>query len=283
MGALGDIAAPLMFALFLRLHAGFRSVFAACGVACLAQALWLRHAARAAHAGNIPVARSALEQDDAAHGDHDVVARAECHGTLGDPLEAPTRPPLMAAMRAALADPALLGWVLATMLCALLDEILLVFSSLHLHERRHFDAATTDVLLLMLAIGSMVGIAITDRLVTRASPRIVLSVSCLMCVAVYLVWLAQTGVLANGVCLFALGAAIGPQFPLAQAQCYRRARAEPVLVNVIESALEPLHAALPFLLGLLADRAGLAIALLMLLLQPLAILAALILSGSRSE
>ena len=250
MGALGDIAAPLTFALFLRWGGGFRSVFAACGAACLAQAAWLLRAAR-------PRTLAASSAPDE-----------------------PRRPPLMAAVRAALRDPALLGWVFATMLCALLDEILLVFGSLHLHEQRGFDAATTDLLLFMLALGSMVGIAVTDRLVMRVSARVVLAVSCAACVAVYLAWLALEGVIANGVCLFVLGAAIGPQFPLAQAQCYRRARGEPVLVNVLESALEPLHAALPFVLGVLADRAGLWTTLLVLLLQPLSLLMALMMIGA---
>lgn len=251
MGALGDLAAPLLFALCLRLDGGFRSVFAACGAACLAQAAWLWRAGRGQ-----TIAASSTPYDE-------------------------RRPPLMAAMRAALEDPALLGWVFATMLCALLDEILLVFGSLQLHEQRGFDAATTDALLFLLALGSMVGIAITDRLVMRVSAAVVLAASCVACVAVYLAWLALPGVIANGACLFVLGATIGPQFPLAQAQCYRRARGEPVLVNVIESALEPLHAALPFLLGLLADRAGLWITLSVLLLQPLSLLTALIMIGSK--
>ena len=70
----------------------------------------------------------------------------------------------------------------------------------------------------MTALGDLfapVGIAITDRLVMRVSPRLVLAASCLLCVALYFAWLAQANVIANGACLFALGAAIGPQFPLA--------------------------------------------------------------------
>jgi len=101
-----------------------------------------------------------------------------------------------------------------------------------------------------------------------------------LCCAAYAVWLQVTAIWASALALFVAGVAIGPQFPLAQAQCYRRSRAEPVLVSVVEGWLEPIHVLLPWLLGLAAERLGLSWALGLLLLQPLGLLACCVLAGS---
>jgi predicted MFS family arabinose efflux permease len=250
MGALGDIGAPLVFALVQRAHGGWRSAFALCGASCLVHAFVVyRSAPREPNVG-LPA--------------------------VGEPSHDATRVPLWAAGRAALARPGLLAWAWATMMCALLDEILLVFGALHLHERLGFTAETSDLLLFALAAGSALGIAATDRLVARFQPRHMLLVSCSVCIGAYLIWLQLVQPLASAAALFVVGAAIGPQFPLAQAQCYRCTRAEPLLVNVLESMLEPVHVALPWLIGLLAQHFGLGWALAALLLQPLCLLVALL-------
>jgi predicted MFS family arabinose efflux permease len=175
----------------------------------------------------------------------------------------------------------LLGVSVATLMislvgCALLDEILLVFAGLHLRERCHFDAATTDLLLFALALGSVLGIALTERFIAGVAPRRLLAMSCALCIAVYLLWLQVDDALASAACLFVIGAAVGPQFPLAQAQSYRCANKEPLLVNLLETLLEPLHASLPLLVGWIADRFGLGWALGILLAQPALLLCALL-------
>jgi predicted MFS family arabinose efflux permease len=159
-----------------------------------------------------------------------------------------------------------------SMSCNLLDETLIVFAALQLRERRQLDASTTDLMLLGLALGTACGIALTDRLLARVSPLRLLGYSCVTCLVSYLAWLQLSAAWASALALFIAGVAIGPQFPLAQAQCYRRSRDEPVLVNVIESWLEPIHVLLPWLLGLVAERFGLTWALVLLLLQPLSLL-----------
>lgn len=244
LGAIGDIATPLLFALLSRWHGGFRAAFVCCAALCLAHALLIARLRLPAASGEAP--------DDDEHA---------------------ARPPLAEALRKLLASPGLLPWAVGSMLCNLLDETLIVFAALHLREHRQLDASTTDGLLFALALGSALGIAAADRLVARVRPLRLLAASCVVCCVAYLAWLQVTLVWANALALFIAGVAIGPQFPLAQAQCYRRSRAEPVLVSVVEGWLEPIHVLLPWLLGLLAERLGLGWALALLLLQPVGLLA----------
>ena len=250
LGALGDIATPALFALLGRWQGGFRGAFVCCAALCLGHGLlvWRLQPPAAGDA--------ALEEDELA-----------------------PRPPLRAALRGLLAQPGLVPWAVATMLCNLLDETLIVFGALHLREHLQLDASTTDLLLLLLALGTALGIAASDWLLARAAPLQLLGVSCVTCCVAYLSWLQLTAVWASGLALLVAGVAIGPQFPLAQAQCYRRARAEPVLVGVIESWLEPIHVLLPWVLGVIAERLGLSWALGLLLLQPLGILACIALTA----
>ena len=240
MGALGDIAAPLLFALLERWHGGFRSAFVCCGVLCACHAALLHLASR-------PAGDAAPEE-----------------------VEEEPQPPLAAA----LTRRTLLIWACATMLCDLLDEIFLVFGSLHLQEQRGFDRPAIDLLLSALAGGSVFGIAAADRWLTRLPPLRLLALTSSASIAALAIWLQLESPLATGIAAFVLGAAIGPQYPLAQAQCYRCVRSRPLLVSVLESLLQPVQVALPWVIGVLADRCGILWALVFLSLQPVCLLAA---------
>ena len=257
LGALGDMATPMLFALVQHWHGGFRAAFIGCALLCLGHAL--------------VVARAQSPR-----------AASDAEPSCEDEPE-PERPPLAAALRRVLARPSLLLWAVATVLCSLLDETLIVFGCLHLREQRHFDAATTDLLMFWLALGSALGIAAADRLVTGRSALRVLGLSCVLCIGVFVLWLPLRAAWASALALCVLGMTIGPQFPLAQAQCYRRAREAPVLVGVIEAWLEPLHVLTPWLLGLIAERHGLGVTLTVLLLQPLGLLICIALTRGSAE
>lgn len=244
MGALGDIAAPLLFAALERWHGGFRSAFVCCGMLCVCHAALLYLASHSA--------RTAAPDESAE--------------------EQP--PPL----RAALTQRTLLFWACATVLCDLLDEIFLVFGSLHLQEQRAFDRPTIDLILAALAAGSVFGIAAADRWLTRLPPRGLLASTSVACIATFVIWLQLESPLATGVAAFILGASIGPQYPLAQAQCYRCVRSRPLLVSVLESLLQPIQVALPWVVGVLADHGGIMWALAFLSLQPVCLLAATLLA-----
>ncbi|MET0385705.1 MAG: MFS transporter [Polyangiales bacterium] len=262
MGALGDIGAPALFALVERLHGGFRAGLAVCSGLCLLQALWLYRSAP--QRGVSSATRPGLEIEP----------------LQPAPSESEPKPvPLMAAATQAFGRPRLMGWVAATLSCALLDEILLVFGALDLHERRQLDTATTDLVLFALALGSVLGIAVTDRLLARWPARTLLAASCLLCIAAYTLFLQCDGAWAAGVCLFVSGIAIGPQYPIAKAQCYRAVREDPIVVGVVEGLFEPLHVVLPWLLGLCAEHYGLPATLALLLVQPVSLLLAL--AGTR--
>ena len=256
LGAIGDMVTPVLFAIVQRWHGGFRAAFMGCAVLCLGHALIVVHSGLPAPGGSAPTPDDEIAQ----------------------------RPPLSAALRRVFARPSLLLWAACTMLCNLLDETLTVFGALHLREQRHFDGATTDLLVFALALGSAVGIAAADRLVARFSPLAVLGVSCVTCVGVFVLWLQMQTAWASALALGVLGMTIGPQYPLAQAQCYRRAREEPVLVSVLEGWLDPIHVLMPWLLGVLAERHGLGVTLGVLLLQPLGLLACIALTrGTAAE
>ena len=68
--------------------------------------------------------------------------------------------------------------------------------------------------------------------------------------------------------MFATGLFEGCLYPLAKAQAYRALPGRSGMLNAVAHVFTPPDAALPLLLGLLADQLGLIVALTILLVQP---------------
>lgn len=172
--------------------------------------------------------------------------------------------PLGVALRSALADRTLLAWLLAATSCTLLDEILVALAALRL-EALGAGFGLRALELGALGVGMAVGLALTER---WQQPREVLVGSCVWTVAAFAGWIAA-GVSPIGV-VFAglLGMGIAPMWPLAKAAAFARVPGRPGLVNALDRVLSPLELGAPLVVGFVADRYGLVVALVTLLIQP---------------
>jgi fucose permease len=177
-----------------------------------------------------------------------------------------------AALRLVLSNRRLLAWLLGTALCALLDETLAAFTVLSARQRFALAGAGT-VMLTAFSVGAAVGALGAERLLRRRPPLQVLAASCAACAACFVAFLAadDVGVAVAGCAGTGLFAA--PLFPIAKAQGYRALPGRPGLVNAAETLFVPLDVAAPLLLGLVADRCGLVVALSLLLVQPFGLFA----------
>jgi predicted MFS family arabinose efflux permease len=170
---------------------------------------------------------------------------------------------VVAAVKAALADRALLGWLFATALCDLLDEILVVFASLYTSERGQLAPVTVAA----FVIGGALGLAVIDRLLKRRGELQVLAGTALACAVTYAAWL----VFPHPALMLAVGATAAPLYPLVSARAYAARPDASGLVLAASHVFTPLSLALPFVLGVVADHAGTWVALALLLAQPLGI------------
>jgi MFS family permease len=229
----GDLAAPALLALLAWLGAGWRAAFVAVAV----------------------------------------IAAIDCMLLARAPLEAATREPaeddaptqgLLATLRDALRDRTLVAWLFGCTLCDLLDEILVVFASLHL--RAHGATAFEQMLTVAaFTVGGALGLVALDRVLRVRSERWTLVAASLATLVSFVAWLAIP------ILPFALlvGAAIAPLYPLAAAQAYATRPGSSGSVLAAQNLFTPLALALPWLIGLVADAAGTTVALAVLAVQPI--------------
>lgn len=177
--------------------------------------------------------------------------------------------PLRQALRDALRDRVLLLWLLATALCDLLDEILVVLASLHLRDDLGASIGWQTAVVAALGVGGALGLALLDRLLARTTERRLLVACGLACAACYAAWLASPTPLVAVIGMLPVGMTAAPLYPLAAAQAYARCPGRSGVVLAMSHLFTPLGLALPWLLGMVADRAGMLVALSLLLVQPL--------------
>lgn len=242
-GTLGDLVAPIAISAAVLGAGTFRGAWLVVGAALLVLAPFVARA-RLPH--------TKLPDDDEGSG-----------GTL----------------RTALRNRPLLAWLAGVALCGLLDETLVAFGALWLEERFGSPLAVTAGLM-ACTLGELTGLVVLKRLLHRFSPRRLLAVACAGSILLFAGWLESRSVVASSVWLFAAGVLIAWQYPLAQAQAYRAAGDASGQVAVLSPLLSGLELASPILLGVLADRGGLTLALVAVLAQPLGLLA--VLRGSRA-
>ena len=93
----------------------------------------------------------------------------------------PERPPLWRAFLDALRDRVLILWLLGIALCDLLDDILVVFASLHVRIELGASVAWQSAIIAGFVVGGIAGLAVRDRLLTKYSDHtlmITCSVTC---------------------------------------------------------------------------------------------------------
>ena len=146
------------------------------------------------------------------------------------------------------------------------------------------SASVTSAALVLASLGSLVGAAVIERWVPRVSVARVLVASALGATLGLAALLAARSAESACLALFVLGACAAPHFALLSAAAYDAAPGRPGLVNAASQAFVVLEIALPLIVGTIAARHGLTMALGALVLQPAIVLcAALFLSRMRNR
>jgi MFS family permease len=189
-------------------------------------------------------------------------------------------PSLWVAMRTAVANRRLLGWLLATSLCDWLDELLVVLASVHLREQGA-DAVTRSLVIGAFVAGSLGGLAVLERHLARFAPHRILVACALACAALFAAWLVAPAMWLAALLFALVGATAAPLYPLTMAESYAALPGRSGAVHAAARVLTPLSLGAPWLFAWIADRAGTTAALAALLVGPItiAVLAALLPSG----
>lgn len=235
MSGVGDLAAPLLVAATAWLGLGWRVTFVACGLLVLVYGLVLARR-------EFPV----------------TARRRRIEGTPG----------ALRAISAALRNRRLLLWLSACWLCGLLDEVFIVFAALRLGELG-VDPSARALILGCFSLGLLPGLVVAERLLERLAPLRLLGASAAGCGCCYGLWMTTTDPVLSGALLLLVGFFCAPLYPIAKARAYRALPDGSGMVNAVGNLFTPASVALPLLLGLVAERWGLAAALWLLMAQPL--------------
>jgi MFS family permease len=245
----GDIVAPLLLAGLALAGASWRAAFAIVA-AVLAAVVALLCAAPLADIAGEP-GRPADEDDDGA----------------SDSRTAETG--LWARLRDALSDRLLVAWLFGCALCDLLDEILLVFASLHVRGTLGASAVEQSVVIGAFMAGAALGLVAVELLLRARGERPLLVAFSLATIAAFVPWMLSPSIAVAIVLAMPVGFASAPLYPLAAAQAYARRPQQSGSVLAASHLFTPLGLALPWLVGVVADQAGTTAALALLVAQPL--------------
>lgn len=234
--ALGDMGVPVVLGGFALIGLGWRAVFALAGLVAAGLAI--------GHAASRELARPLPPEDD----DDDASVRD--------------------ALRTALRTRPLLGWSLAGVLVSLLDEVLVAFAAVHLGG---LGAPARSIALAAWIGGGIVGLAWLERGIDAVRPRTVLRVTTATTGLALLALARVHDVVSASVLLAIVGASSSTFHPLVKARAYASLPGRPALVNAVAGALVPLDALAPLVLGAIAVRFGIDVAVAALVVAPLGI------------
>jgi hypothetical protein len=237
--ALGDLAVPLLLGAFAWLGITWRAGFVIAGGIALALAV--------THGLSRELDRAVPKDDD----------------------EEDAEPPTIAsALRVAFGTRPLLGWSFAGTLVGLLDEVLVAFTAVHLVS---LGALARAVALAAWIGGGVLGLAWLERRIEQVDPRrVLLAGTALAGLAMFGLALTGDAVLAS-LLLTVIGATTSTFHPLVKARAYASLPGRPALVNAVGSALLPLDAMAPLLLGAIALRFDIQTVMLLLALAPVGV------------
>ncbi|MFO0728072.1 MAG: MFS transporter [Myxococcota bacterium] len=177
-----------------------------------------------------------------------------------------------AALRTALRAPGLLLWLGAAQLCTLLDEIVVAFGGMYMRDVGAVEPALRSAAFLLFAAAGALALAVVDRLLVRHPPELVLRFSALLCGLSFGAWFFLRDPAPMLLAFALVGAFAAPLYPMAQAQAFRASPGRPGRVAAVEKLLAPIDALAPLVLGWIADRAGIQVAVALLVLEPLGLL-----------
>jgi predicted MFS family arabinose efflux permease len=242
MGALGDAVTPLLIIAVTAAGFGWRASLVIAGALHLIHALVLSRVRPDAEATT-----SEEEEDE------------EPRGSIWENL------------RAAVRDRELMLWLGASALCCLLDEILVAFGALYLRDELGAGVEVQGLAFLAAALCGALGLFLTERLLHRVDPLRLLIASSLATALVFVLWLCVRTIPASVVLLGLVGLFCAPLYPICAARAYGARPGQAGLVAALDQLFTPLPLVAPLLVGLVADRSGIVIALAILLLQPVGV------------
>jgi MFS family permease len=258
MGAIGDSATPLLIVVATATGLGWR------GALAIAGGLHLLHA--------LVLSRVRLETvtNDGSDSDDDSDDDDEPNGTIWDNL------------RTALRDRELLLWLGACALCCLLDEILVAFGVLFLRDELGAGVEVQALSFLAAALCGALGLFLTDRLLHRVDPLRLLIAASLATALVFVLWLFARTIPASVILLGLIGLFCAPLYPICAARAYAARPGQAGLVAAMDQLFVPVPVLAPLLIGFVADRFGIVLALALLLLQPLGVALAAMIARRRA-
>jgi fucose permease len=121
------------------------------------------------------------------------------------------------------------------------------------------------------ALGGVLGLVATDRLLHRVDPLRLLVFAGVACVVVVAVWLQVRSIPISIALLFVIGAVVAPLYPICAARAYAAKPGEPGLVAAVDQLFAWVPVVAPLVLGLIADRWGVVAALVLLMAQPIGV------------
>ncbi len=179
---------------------------------------------------------------------------------------------LLATLRDALRDRTLIVWLFGLALCDLLDEILVVFTTIHVREALGGGPLAQSAIVATLIASGVLGLVVLERLLkTHDESRLLVAFSAACAVAVG-AWIAAPNLVASLVLVIPVGATATVLYPLVASRVYSQRPEESGAVLAASHLFTPLGLALPFLIGALADRAGTYVALAVLVTQPIGLI-----------
>jgi fucose permease len=190
-------------------------------------------------------------------------------------------------LRAALRDRELMLWLGACALCCLLDEILVAFGVLFLRDELNAGVDVQALAFLVAALCGVLGLFLTDRLLHRVNPLHLLIATSVATAVVFVLWLQVRSIPASVILLGLIGLFCAPLYPICAARAYAARPGQAGLVAALDQLFAPLPLLAPLVVGFVADRFGIVVALAILLLQPLGVALAAVVAdrngGARAE
>jgi MFS family permease len=180
---------------------------------------------------------------------------------------------LLATLRDALKDRLLVAWLFGVALCDMLDEILVVFATIHMRDNLGGGVEWQSAMILSMTIGGGVGLVALERFLGKRSERSMLLACASACALSFALWICAPTLPVSVALMGLVGMFSAPLYPLAAAQAYARRPEASGSVLAAQSLFSPMGLALPFVVGFVADQAGTYVALLVLIAQPLGLVA----------
>jgi MFS family permease len=253
-GAVGDVLTPLLIGVLFAFGGSYRLALAIVAVATLCQALAVARSAWAPSAPPAAVTSTEEAEDES----------------------------VWQALRTGASNRQLWLWLFGAAVCTLLDEIVIALATLRIEQDLGHGRVSATACATLISLGSVAGAYATERLLARFDSTRLLALSAVGCAAALSGVAFAHSLEALVPLLFALGFSCAPHFALLHARAFAALPGRPGVVNAIGEVFVVLDVAAPYAVGVVADRFGLGVALLVLLLQPATVLLLTLLVRRRS-